>query len=110
MTGSLGLAASGNINPTGEWPSLFEPVHGSAPDIMGQNIANPIGQLEAGSMMLRHLGQPQAADDIICAVNAVLGRGKSDELTRDLGGQASTTQLGDAIEREILAPAAPTSS
>lgn len=102
VTGSLGLAASGNINPTGEWPSLFEPVHGSAPDIMGKNIANPIGQLEAGSMMLRHLGQAKAADDIIRAVNTVLGRGRPDELTRDLGGSASTVQLGDAIEREIV--------
>lgn len=95
--GALGLAASGNINPTREWPSLFEPVHGSANDIMGQGLANPVGMLEAGSMMLRHLGQPEAADAIIAAVNTVLGRGNKNELTRDLGGQGSTTSLGDAI-------------
>lgn len=99
--GALGLAASGNINPTKEWPSLFEPVHGSANDIMGLGIANPVGTLEAGSMMLRHLGQEAAADAIIKAVNVVLGRGNKGELTRDLGGQGNTTSLGDAIVEEI---------
>lgn len=99
--GALGLAASGNINPTREWPSLFEPVHGSANDIMGLGLANPVGMLEAGSMMLRHLGQEAAADSIINAVNTVLGRGKKEELTKDLGGQGSTTSLGDAIVNEI---------
>jgi tartrate dehydrogenase/decarboxylase/D-malate dehydrogenase len=95
--GALGLAASGNINPTREWPSLFEPVHGSANDIMGMGLANPVGCLEAGSMMLRHLGQEKAADSIVQAVNTVLGRSNKAELTRDLGGQGSTTSLGDAI-------------
>ena len=101
--GSLGLAASGNINPTREWPSLFEPVHGSANDIMGKGIANPVGMLEAGSMMLRFLGQEQAADDIVAAVNAVLARGTKTELTRDLGGQGTTTSLGDAIIQQLSA-------
>ncbi|UZJ56271.1 hypothetical protein CBS101457_005591 [Exobasidium rhododendri] len=95
--GSLGLAASGNINPTREWPSLFEPVHGSANDIMGLGLANPVGQVEAGAMMLRHLGQEEAADAIVHAVNVVLGRSNKEELTKDLGGHGSTTSLGDAI-------------
>lgn len=100
-TGSLGLAASGNINPTGKWPSLFEPVHGSAPDIMGKNLANPIGQLEAGSLMLRHFGQDAAADAVMSAINTVLARGTKSELTRDLGGVGGTSDLGDAIVAEI---------
>lgn len=119
LTGSLGVAASGNINPTGKFPSLFEPVHGSAPgklhpnnttltptflpiDIAGKYIANPVGMIEAASMMLRHLGEAEAADEIIAAINAVLARANSAEVTRDLGGQAKTEALGDAINKELL--------
>ena len=120
LTGSLGVAASGNINPTGKFPSLFEPVHGSAPgkrdsttkrnpfrtiaspDIAGKYIANPVGMIEAASMLLRHLGEAQAADKIIAAVNAVLARANSAEVTPDLGGQAKTDALGDSINKELL--------
>ena len=94
-TGTIGVAPAGNIDPERRYPSLFEPVHGSAPDIAGQGIANPIGQIWAGSMMLDHLGEPQAAKAVLAAVEAVL----SDETsrTRDLGGRASTAECGKAV-------------
>ncbi|MCA0997339.1 tartrate dehydrogenase [Alloyangia pacifica] len=94
-TGTIGIAPSGNINPDGLFPSLFEPVHGSAPDIAGQGIANPIGQIWAGAMMLDHLGHGDAAADMLTAIEQVL----SEEAlrTRDLGGTASTEACGKAI-------------
>ena len=94
-TGTIGIAPSGNINPTGQYPSLFEPVHGSAPDIAGQGIANPIGQIWAGAMMLEHLGQPAAAAAIVSAIERVLAT--PDLRTRDLGGKADTLTCGKAV-------------
>jgi tartrate dehydrogenase/decarboxylase / D-malate dehydrogenase len=94
-TGTIGIAPSGNINPEHLFPSLFEPVHGSAPDIAGQGIANPIGQIWAGAMMLDHLGHPKAAADILAAVERVLTEER--HRTRDLGGKADTTTCGKAV-------------
>jgi len=98
-TGTIGVAPSGNINPTGDFPSLFEPVHGSAPDIAGRGIANPIGQIWAGALMLDHLGYPEAAGAIVTAFERVLDRG--DVRTPDLGGTASCADLGAAIADAI---------
>jgi tartrate dehydrogenase/decarboxylase / D-malate dehydrogenase len=99
VTGTIGIAPSGNINPERVHPSMFEPVHGSAPDIAGQGIANPIGQIWSAAMMLEHLGQPAAAAAIVGAIERVLRNGRS--LTRDMGGTASTEELGRTIEGEI---------
>lgn len=97
ISGGLGTAASGNINPEGI--SMFEPVHGSAPDIGGKGIANPIAQILAGAMMLDELKQPKAANIIIKAVEDVLKEGKIK--TPDLGGKAKTSDMGDAIVKKI---------
>ncbi|SDD27615.1 tartrate dehydrogenase [Ruegeria marina] len=94
-TGTIGIAPSGNINPAGDFPSLFEPVHGSAPDIAGQGIANPVGQIWAGAMMLDHLGHAQAAAAIVRAIEEVLAQ--KPLRTRDLGGLADTETCGAAI-------------
>jgi tartrate dehydrogenase/decarboxylase/D-malate dehydrogenase len=94
-TGTIGIAPSGNINPEGRFPSLFEPVHGSAPDIAGRGIANPIGQIWAGAMMLDHLGRSDAAAAIVRAIETVLVEGNL--RTRDLGGPADTVTCGSAI-------------
>src|SRR6266699_3414635 len=85
-TGTIGIAPSGNINPEGKFPSVFEPVHGSAPDIAGQGIANPIGMIWSGAMMLEHLGEKHAASSIVSGVEKALADPKS--RTRDLGGSA----------------------
>ena len=98
-TGTIAIAPSANINPTHEFPSMFEPVHGSAPDIYGQNIANPIGAIWAGAMMLDHLGHRDAHDTIMAATESVL-RDKQN-LTPDMGGSASTQSLGAAIANAI---------
>src|ERR1700712_3253242 len=74
-TGTIGIAPSGNINPEGKFPSLFEPVHGSAPDIAGQGIANPVGQIWTAAMMLEHLGEREAAREIVAAIERVLSEG-----------------------------------
>jgi tartrate dehydrogenase/decarboxylase/D-malate dehydrogenase len=95
VTGGLGMAPSGNINPQGEYPSMFEAVHGSAPDIAGQGIANPVAQVLAGAMMLEHLGETVAAQAINATVEKVLAEGAV--LTPDLGGRATTAELGTAI-------------
>jgi tartrate dehydrogenase/decarboxylase/D-malate dehydrogenase len=95
VTGGLGMAPSGNINPPGEYPSMFEAVHGSAPDIAGQGIANPVAQVLAGAMMLEHLGETVAAQAINATVEKVLAEGAV--LTPDLGGRATTAELGTAI-------------
>ena len=100
-TGTIGIAPSANINPEGKFPSLFEPVHGSAPDIAGKGIANPIGQIWSGAMMLEHLGYKEAADAMVEAIEAVLGEGDSQVLTRDVGGQGTTESLGKAIADRI---------
>lgn len=99
LQGSLGLAASGNLNPERVHPSMFEPVHGSAPDIAGQGRANPIGAILSGALMLRHLGEVSAADCVEAAVESVTGRG--DLLTLDLGGVASTTEVGAAVREDV---------
>jgi tartrate dehydrogenase/decarboxylase/D-malate dehydrogenase len=93
-TGTIGLAPSANLNPERKFPSLFEPVHGSAPDIYGQNIANPVAMIWSGAMMLDFLGQRAAHDAIVKAIETVLVEGPR---TRDLGGKASTTEMGKAI-------------
>jgi len=95
IAGSIGLAPGGNINPEKEHPSMFEPVHGSAPDIAGRGIANPIAQIWTGAMMLEHLGRAEAARAIVTAIERVVAEGKV--LTRDLGGKASTSEVGQAI-------------
>ena len=100
-TGTIGIAPSANLNPTRQFPSLFEPVHGSAPDIAGQNIANPIGQIWAGAMMLEHLGHKPAHDAIVNAIEKVMQPGNQAPLTRDMGGTAGTTDLGQAIAQAI---------
>ncbi len=98
VTGTIGIAPSGNINPSRETPSLFEPVHGSAPDIAGKNIANPVGQIWSGAMMLEHLGYKPAADAVVRAIETVLTSGPR---TRDIGGTASTQEMGRAITAAI---------
>ena len=95
VVGGMGLAPAANINPEKKYPSMFEPVHGSAPDIAGQNIANPIAQIWTGAMMLDHLGHENAGKTITDAIEAVLAEGEN--LTRDLGGAATTQQLGKTI-------------
>jgi tartrate dehydrogenase/decarboxylase / D-malate dehydrogenase len=95
-TGTIGIAPSANINPERIYPSLFEPVHGSAPDIAGRGIANPIGQIWCASMMLDHLGEPAAAAAVLRAVETVLARG-GDTLTPDMGGTCTTETLGKAV-------------
>lgn len=99
-TGTIGIAPSGNINPERAFPSLFEPVHGSAPDIAGKNIANPVGQIWAGAMMLEHLGHAEAAAAIVSAIEVVLS--DASLRTGDLGGTADTTQCGSAIADALL--------
>jgi len=96
-TGTIGIAPSANLNPTREHPSLFEPVHGSAPDIAGQGIANPIGQIWCGAMMLDYLGYRAAHDAILGAIEAVLDPASGAPRTRDLGGMATTSDLGRAV-------------
>ncbi len=93
-TGTIGIAPSANLNPEREFPSMFEPVHGSAPDIAGQNAANPIAQIWSGALMLEHLGHKEAADAVMGAIERVLTEGPR---TRDTGGRASTDEVGKAI-------------
>ncbi|WP_105429292.1 tartrate dehydrogenase [Neorhizobium sp. T6_25] len=94
-TGTIGIAPSGNINPGREFPSLFEPVHGSAPDIAGKGIANPIGQIWSAAMMLEHLGEQEAADAIMAGIEGSLADSRL--RTRDLGGTANTMTSGKAV-------------
>jgi tartrate dehydrogenase/decarboxylase/D-malate dehydrogenase len=97
--GSIGIAPSANINPEREYPSMFEPVHGSAPDIAGRGIANPIGQIWSGAMMLEHFGESTAAQAIERAIAEVLAEGAT--RTPDLGGNAGTKELGAAVAAAI---------
>jgi tartrate dehydrogenase/decarboxylase/D-malate dehydrogenase len=97
VSGSLGVAPSANLDPTGEHPSMFEPVHGSAPDIAGQGIANPVAAVWSAAMMLDHLGHSDASAHVMRAVEASLA--DPETRTRDLGGTASTEEAGDAIVR-----------
>jgi len=98
-TGTIAIAPSANLNPAKEFPSMFEPVHGSAPDIAGMGIANPIGMIWAGAMMLDHLGHRDAHDTIMTAIENTLRDGAS--LTPDMGGKADTEGLGKAIAAAI---------
>lgn len=100
VTGTIGIAPSANLNPEREFPSMFEPVHGSAPDIYGKGIANPIGQIWAGAMMLDHLGQTEASESIVRAIELVLREGPR---TRDIGGTAATAEVGKAIAEVVAA-------
>jgi tartrate dehydrogenase/decarboxylase / D-malate dehydrogenase len=95
LQGSLGLAASANLDPTGAHPSLFEPVHGSAPDIAGRGSANPVGAIWSGALMLRHLGLGDEAARVEQAVTRVLADGAV--RTADLGGSATTGEVADAV-------------
>jgi tartrate dehydrogenase/decarboxylase/D-malate dehydrogenase len=97
-TGTIAIAPSGNINPEREFPSLFEPVHGSAPDIAGKHVATPIGQIWSGAMMLDHLGHPDAAQAVIRAIETVLRTGPR---TREIGGTAGTEEVGKAIAAAV---------
>ena len=97
-TGTIGIAPSANLNPERKFPSLFEPVHGSAPDIAGQGIANPIGQIWSGAMMLDFLGYPEASADVVKAIEVVLENGPR---TRDMGGKASTEEVGKAVAEQV---------
>jgi tartrate dehydrogenase/decarboxylase/D-malate dehydrogenase len=99
ISGSLGIAPGANINPERNFPSMFEPIHGSAPDIAGKGIANPIGALWAGAMMLDHLGHRDVHDKVIGGVERVIASGKV--RTPDLGGKATTREMADAIAAEI---------
>jgi tartrate dehydrogenase/decarboxylase/D-malate dehydrogenase len=99
ISGSLGIAPGANIDPTRRHPSMFEPIHGSAPDIAGKGIANPIGAIWAGALMLEHLGHRAARDRIIGAIERVVASGSP--RTPDLGGTATTTQMTDAIVSEL---------
>ncbi|WAL69590.1 tartrate dehydrogenase [Amycolatopsis cynarae] len=99
ITGGLGMAPSGNINPPGEYPSMFEAVHGSAPDIAGKGIANPVAQILAGAMMLEHLGEHAAARAVSGAVETALAAGEA--ATPDFGGHATTTESGTAIAEAV---------
>ena len=100
-TGTIGIAPSANLNPERTTPSLFEPVHGSAPDIAGKGIANPIGQIWCGAMMLEFLGHKDAHDAILCAVEEVLAPQSGAPRTPDIGGNASTQDLGKAIAEAL---------
>jgi len=103
VVGSIGIAPSGNLNPEREFPSMFEPVHGSAPDIAGKGIANPIGQIWSGAMMLRHLGIPEAADAVENAIAEALASSKA--RTPDIGGNATTKELGEVIASVVAGKA-----
>ena len=98
-TGTIGIAPSGNINPENKFPSLFEPVHGSAPDIAGQGIANPVGQIWSGAMMLDYLGEKEAANSIFSSIEKTLENKKN--RTKDLGGEADTVTCSEQIKNNL---------
>ena len=100
LQGGMGFAAGGNINPEGEYPSMFEPIHGSAPKYEGQGVVNPVATIESVRMMMDHLGETRASRDIETALSQVLKEGKTK--TRDMGGKHSTAEMGDAIKDAIL--------
>jgi tartrate dehydrogenase/decarboxylase/D-malate dehydrogenase len=98
LAGSLGIAASANVNPERRFPSMFEPVHGSAPDIAGQGIANPIGAIWSAALMLEHLGLEAEAQRVMRAIETTTAAGA---LTPDLGGTCTTGRVTDAIVRGL---------
>ena len=100
-TGTIGIAPSANLNPDRKFPSLFEPVHGSAPDIAGRHIANPIGQIWCGAMLREHLGYRAAHDAVLAAIEQVLTPGSGAPRTADIGGNASTQDLGKAVAAAV---------
>lgn len=102
LVGGLGLAPSANLNPEREYPSMFEPVHGSAPDIAGHQLANPLAAIWAAAMMLGHLGFPEWEDEIVRSIEKLLASGQS--RTRDLGGTATTTDMTDSLLNELGVP------
>jgi len=99
VAGTIGIAPSANINPGRAFPSMFEPVHGSAPDIAGRGIANPIGQIWSAALMLEHLGEAEAARAVEAAITAVVQDGGT--LTRDMGGKATTRDVGEAVAAAV---------
>ena len=105
VMGSIGIAPSANLNPEGEFPSMFEPVHGSAPDIAGQGRANPLGQVWSAALMLQHLGHDAAAAAVLAAMESVLA--DTDVRTADLGGTASTDEVTDELLRALRSGSAP---
>jgi tartrate dehydrogenase/decarboxylase / D-malate dehydrogenase len=102
IAGSIGIAAGANINPERAFPSMFEPVHGSAPDIAGKFICNPIGQIWSAALMLDHLGETEAGTAIVAAIETLLR--DSGPKTRDMGGQAGTADVGTAIAELVAKP------
>jgi 3-isopropylmalate dehydrogenase len=99
VAGGMGVAPGANINPEGKYPSMFEPIHGSAPKYAGQNVSNPVATILAGGMMLEHLGEEQAAKRVEDAVAAVLAEGRV--RTYDIGGSSKTNEVGDAVVAAI---------
>jgi tartrate dehydrogenase/decarboxylase/D-malate dehydrogenase len=99
LSGSLGLAPGANINPERRYPSMFEPIHGSAPDIAGRGIANPIGAIWAGALLLEHVGEGDAAAAVVAAIERVMADGRV--RTRDLGGSATTAEMAEAIRAAL---------
>ena len=99
VAGTIGIAPSANINPERTHPSMFEPVHGSAPDIAGKGVANPVGQIWSGALMLDHLGEGEAARAVVSAIEEVLSEGSV--RTRDMGGKAGTRDLGEAVASAV---------
>jgi tartrate dehydrogenase/decarboxylase / D-malate dehydrogenase len=99
-TGTIGIAPSANLNPTREWPSLFEPVHGSAPDIAGRGVANPIGQVWSAALMLDFLGHRDAHDAVLRAIESMLADPQAPR-TADLGGHAGTADVGRALAHAV---------
>ena len=106
LVGGLGFAPSANLNPEKEFPSMFEPVHGSAPDIAGRQLANPIAAIWAAGMMLAHLGFPEWESEVVNAIERIMAQGTA--LTRDLGGEASTGDVTDALLLALRPPSAST--
>ena len=99
VAGSIGIAPSANLDPTKEFPSMFEPVHGSAPDIAGRGIANPVGAVWSAAMMLEHFGHDAAAAEVLTAIESTLA--KPETRTADLGGTASTTEVTEALVAQL---------
>src|SRR5215212_5727574 len=102
VSGAIGIAPSANLNPEGRYPSLFEPIHGSAPDIAGGGTANPSGAIWAGAMLLEHIGRPEAGNRVLAALEEALSGGAR---TRDLGGSATTEQVTEAVIDHLRSPA-----
>ncbi len=100
LMGSIGVAPAANLNVEGRYPSMFEPVHGSAPDIAGRGIANPVGQIWTGAMMLEHLGYPELGERVVAAVEATLAAGVK---TPDIGGTATTQEVAEAVCQRLRA-------